>query len=138
VDRKVWIIGGIAAAVLLVVLVIGVRNRNQAPRAAAARPPEVVGRPVPDATFEIDFAKRYDLHCFPGGTQAVVLRRCKIVGSTGPGSGAGRLRLPGADEDYVLPGTFSGRWLVVELPDGRHAYVPQEAVRLIEESPEAK
>lgn len=137
-DRKVWIVGGVLVAVLVVVLVIAARNRTQAPRIAAARPPELVGRPVPDATFEIDFGKRYDLHCFPGGSQAVVLRHCKIVGSTGPGAGSPRVHLPGADEDFVLPGVFGGRWLVLELPDGRHAYVPPESVRLIEESAEGR
>jgi hypothetical protein len=135
-DRRLLIVGGILVVALVVVLVITARNRTQASRAAAARPPELVGRSVPEATFDIDFSKRYDLHCFPAGTHEVVLRRCKVLGST-----AGmtqRPRLPLGDEEYVLPGVYTGRWLVVELQDGRKAYVPPETVRLMEESAESQ
>jgi hypothetical protein len=98
----------------------------------------LVGQPLPAETFEIDFGKRYDLHCVSStGDHAVVMHRCKIIGSTGPG------RHPQVPSPYaelyaqMLP---SGRWLVLELADGRRAYVPPESVRLIEESetPEEK
>jgi hypothetical protein len=132
-DRKLVIGGCILAVVIVVAVVIAARNRTQASRAAAARPPEFVGRQVPDATFEIDFAKRYDFHCFTAGDHGVVLRGCKILGFTGAGT-AGRRLSPPVDEELALAAGYPGRWLVLERPDGRRAYVLPESVRLIEES----
>jgi hypothetical protein len=135
VDRKLLIAGGILVAALIIVFVIAARNRTQATREAVTRPPQLAGHTVPEATFEIDFGKRYDLHCFPAGTHEVVLRRCKILGSAG--GMVQRPRLPIGDEELVMPGVYPGRWLVLELSDGRKAYVPPESVRLMEESAEA-
>src|SRR5206468_1320582 len=63
-NRKLIIIGCIVAGVVVILAVVAVRNRSDTSK-PAPRPPEVVGQPVPAAVFEIDFAKRYDLHCAP-------------------------------------------------------------------------
>ncbi len=126
-----WIVGVVVVAALLVALLIAARNRSPATRAPAP-PPELGGGQVPDVTLRIDFEKRYDFHCFPAGEHGVVLRRCKVLGTTGPGPQ--RFRVPAGEEEYLLAGGYGGRWLVLELPDGRRAYVPPESVRLIEES----
>jgi hypothetical protein len=132
-DRRLVIGGCILAVLVVIVVVMAARNRSQATRTAAARPPEFVGRQVPDATFEIDFTKRYDFHCLSAGEQGVVLRNCKILGFTGGGI-AGRRLSPLIDEELAQAAGYPGRWLVLELPDRRRAYVLPESVRLIEES----
>jgi hypothetical protein len=134
-NRKLIIIGCIVAGVVVILAVVAVRNRSDTNK-PSPRLPEVVGQPVPAAVFEIDFDKRYDLHCSPVGTQSeVVLRRCKIIGSTGPGH---HPSVPSPYAELYAQALSSGRWLVLELPDGRRAYAPPESIRLIEESPEDK
>ena len=135
--RKLLIIGGIVGGGVVILALVAIKNRTGEAAHPNPRSPELVGQPLPAETFEIDFGKRYDLHCAAVGDHAVVLHRCKIIGSTGPG------RHPQVPSPYaelyaqVLP---SGRWLVLEMPDGRRAYVPPESIRLIEESerPEEK
>ena len=133
-NRKLIIIGCVAAAIVVVLAAIAIRNRSEQNR-PTARPPELIGQPLPATTFEIDFAKRYDLHCAAVGDHAVVLHRCKIIGSTGPGR---HPSVPSPYAELYAQAMGSGRWLVLELPDGRRAYVPPESVRLIEESAEEK
>jgi hypothetical protein len=135
-DYRKWIIiGCVVAGVVLVVTLIAVKNRSEGTR-PTPRVPELVGQPVPATTFEIDFGKRYELHCSPAGAQSeVVLHRCKIVGSTGPTQ---HHTVPSPYAELYGQGLYYGRWLVLELPDGRRAYVPPESIHLIEESPEAQ
>ena len=133
--RKLILIGCVVVGVVAVLALVAIKNRSEDTR-PAPRPPELVGQPVPATTFEIDFAKRYDLHCAAAGQESLVLHRCKIIGSTGAGQHP-KLPSPYA-ELYYAQGISSGRWLVLELPDGRRAYVPPESIRLIEESPEGQ
>jgi hypothetical protein len=133
-NRKLVIVGCVVAGGVVVLAAIAIRNRSEENR-PSSRPPELIGQPLPATTFEIDFDKRYDLTCTAAGDHAVVLHRCKIVGSTGPGR---HPSVPSAYAELYAQAMNSGRWLVLELPDGRRAYVPPESVRLIEESAEQK
>lgn len=133
-NRKLIIVGCAVAGVVVVLALVAIKNRSGEASRPTPRPPELVGQPLPADTFEIDFGKRYDLHCAAVGDHAVVLHSCKIIGSTGPGH---HPQIPSPYAELYAQALPSGRWLVLELPDGRRAYVPPESVRLIEESESA-
>jgi hypothetical protein len=87
-------------------------------------PPAVAGQQAPAQVQDIDFTLRYDVHCSFADREATVFRGCKVVGFTGPDS---------------QPGKFSGssvgyfdRWLVLELNDGRLAYIPPNSLKYLE------
>jgi hypothetical protein len=134
--RKLLIIGGIVVGVVAILALVAIKNRTGEASHATSRPPELVGQPLPAETFEIDFTKRYDLHCVAtAGDHVLVLHRCKIIGSTGPGR---HTQVPSPYAELYAQVLPSGRWLVLEMPDGRRAYVPPESIRLIEESESAE
>jgi hypothetical protein len=92
------------------------------------QPPTVAGQPVPNQNVLLDFSKRYDLVCRDGTSEARTYADCRILGYTGETvrDHAGLL-----SKDYY--GSF-GRWLVVELPDGRRACLPPGSVLFLEET----
>lgn len=108
---------------------------NGSSRRGDDRRPEEAEQPLLDMKLVIDFDKRYDLTCEPLGKEGKeprVIPRCKIRGFTGTKD------RPKGSYSYGYSsgeprGLFDG-WLVLELEDGRLAYVPPGSVRLIEES----
>lgn len=124
---------GVLAAVVAAAAAIGAASR---PRPAEVRPPEIGGQQAPAAVREIDFARRYDAHCLFFGDTPTVFRGCKVVGFTGPDTQPGGeprssfLSSPGSSQRYFH------RWLVLELSDGRLAYVPPSALKYLETAKE--
>src|SRR3954454_2404529 len=107
----VLIAGGVVAAAVA----LGSR-----PQPAKVQPPEIGGQAAPDTVREIDFGKRYDAHCSFFGDEPTVFRGCKVVGFTGRDA-------PG-DEGTSYSSSrsthqFFNRWLILELSDGRLAYI---------------
>ena len=91
-----------------------------------ARPPQIVGAELPFIEASIDLSKRYDI-------------------VYGVGHGASHERLTGvqilgylrSDRDQTTGEYMDSRWLVVELPDGRRAYLrPRSVIWLLEAKPE--
>lgn len=92
------------------------------------KPPVVGGQEVPNQNIIIDFTKRYDLVCHHGET-ARTYSNCRILGYTGD-----KIRDP---EGNISPAFFwgsFGRWLALELPDGRRAFVPSGSIAFLEEA----
>jgi hypothetical protein len=92
------------------------------------KPPIVGGQEVPNQNIIIDFTKRYDLVCHHGETERAY-NNCRILGYTGD-----KIR---DAEGKLAPGFFYsnfGRWLALELPDGRRAFVPSGSIAFLEEA----
>jgi hypothetical protein len=132
--------GGILAGLLFVILIYGVSSQS-AP--TTPRPPELGGQQVPDQIHEIRFDRRYDLFCSFYREEPTIYRNCKIIGFTGSGEESiGSGRASGSGGFSVLSGSGStsyytkyfDHWLVLELADGRLAYIPSSAVKYIEEA----
>jgi hypothetical protein len=88
------------------------------------QPPAIGGQQAPSQVREIDFALRYDVHCSFADREATVFRGCKVVGFTGPDAPAGKFG--GSSLGYF------DRWLVLELNDGRLAYIPPNSLKYME------
>jgi hypothetical protein len=98
---------------------------------------------VPDRLYEIQFDQEYDLYCSFYQEEPTVYRDCKILGFTGSGEGsdgAGRSAGSGSFSRRYGSGSASydrgyfDHWLVLELADGRRAYIPPSAVRYVEQA----
>src|SRR5687768_8846516 len=91
------------------------------------KPPTIAGQPAPNQNILLDFTKRYDLVCRDGEAS----RRyegCRVLGYTGESV---------RDSEGLISKAFGGhfgRWLVVELVDGRRAFLPPGSVTFLEES----
>ena len=127
--------GGLTAACLAFIVLISRINSRSTP--VPPRPPELGGQRVPATIFEIRFDRRYDLHASMDRGEPALFRDCKILGFTGEGEDAGSSR---AGSGGFSSGSYSSReryfehWLVLELADGRLAYIPPSAVKYIEEA----
>jgi hypothetical protein len=89
------------------------------------KPPVVGGQEVPNQNIIIDFTKRYDLVCRHGETHS----NCRILGYTGD-----KIRDPEGKISSAFGWGSFGRWLALELPDGRHAFVPSGSIAFLEEA----
>jgi len=111
--------GAVVAAVIATVVLVNVL------KPAGVVPPGIAGQQVPAEVRAIDFDKRLDVHCsfreqVGPANESTVFRNCRVVGFTGADT-------PG--------GKFSGyfdRWLVLELSDGRMAYIPTNSLQYLE------
>lgn len=138
--RTVLIAAGCGAVLAATAAAVAVAAAFR-PRTPEARPPEVGGQPAPSAVRVIDFTRRYDAYCEFFRDAPTVFRGCKVVGFTGPDEPTAGDRSGGS---YLLSsgsGSGSGyryfdRWLVLELSDGRLAYVPPSAVKYLEAAKE--
>lgn len=138
--------GGIVAGLLLVVLLIYSVASQNAP--APPRPPELGGQQVPAKVYKIPFDRKYDLFCSFYGDEPTTYRNCKILGFTAhgeesPGSsraaGAGGFSSPSGSGSATYYTEYFDHWLVLELADGRLAYIPANAIKYIEQaSPQVK
>ena len=90
------------------------------------RPPDIAGQPVPNQNIVLDFSKRYDLVCRDGQSSRTYAN-CKILGYTGES-----VRDAAGLMSTAYGGHF-GRWLVVELTDGRLACLPPGSITFLEE-----
>jgi hypothetical protein len=88
-----------------------------------SRPPQIIGAELPVIEASIDLGKRYDI----------------VYGAS---HGAGQEKLTGvrilgylrSDRDKTTGEYMDGGWLVVELPDGRRAYLRPRSVLWMLES----
>lgn len=101
-------------------------------RPDANPPPQIGGQQAPAEVREFDFGKRYDVYCSFAGKESTVFRGCRVVGFTGPDA-------PADDRSRSSSGISSGttsryfdRWLILELNDGRLAYIPPSAINYLE------
>jgi hypothetical protein len=132
---------GILAGLLLVLLIYAVISQ---PTPAGPRPPELGGQQVPSKVFEIQFDQKYDVFCSFFREEPTTYRGCKILGFTGRGeesarpglgSGSGGFAFSSGSGSYTTQ--YFDHWLVLELADGRLAYIPPNAVKYIEVAPPA-
>jgi hypothetical protein len=91
------------------------------------KPPDIAGQPVPNQNIVLDFSKRYDLICRDSQTTRTYAN-CKILGYTGES-----VRDAQGIMSTVYGGHF-GRWLVVELTDGRLGCLPPSSIMFLEEA----
>jgi len=127
--RSVLILTGCVGVLIAGAVVVASIALSKRPQPAKVQPPEIGGQAAPAAVREIDFGKRYDAHCSFFGNEETVFRGCRVVGFTGrdmPGE-AGTSSFP-----YSSGHQFFDRWLVLELSDGRLAYVPPTALKYLE------
>ena len=110
-------IGFVAGALLITSL-----NRAGKKDAAPA-PPAIAGAKVPAKLHTIDFTFRYDIICSSDRTY----RNCRILGFTGEK----KRNSGGYFSEYE---NYLEQWLVLELPDGRKAYVPPHQIFAFEQT----
>lgn len=131
-STKIWIAVIVAALAAFVgVLLLFIRFLN--PPAEPTVPPALAGQAVPVQPYKIDFAKRYDLICNgigsgPSGSGSLQYRNCRILGYTGAGS-----KPEDSLSSRYYTDTFD-KWIVLELPDKRHAFLPPNAISAFEEA----
>lgn len=119
--RIILLAGGVLSGFLIVtLLIIGLVYVN---RPLPPQPPELGGQKVPSKIYEISFEKRYDLFCAFFKEEPTTYRNCKILGFTGQ-----------EEESAGSKGRYFSHWLVLELSDGRRAYLAPESIKYIEEA----
>lgn len=132
--------GFLAVLILSLLFYVAVPSRKPP---VTPRPPELGGQQVPARVYEIRFDQKYDLFCSFYQEEPTIYRNCKILGFTGRGEEPGSSgRASGSGGFAFSSGSGSGsyrteyfdHWLVLELADGRLAYVPPNAVRYIEQA----
>ena len=98
------------------------------PRFLGRRSPQIVGAELPVTDAKIDLNKRYDIVYGAGyGGSNEKLTAVRILGY---------LR---SDRDQTTGEYMDSRWLVVELPDGRRAYLrPRSVLWLLEAVPSSE
>jgi hypothetical protein len=111
------------------------------PTRGVPRPPELGGQQVPAKAYQIRFDRKYDLFCSFYQEEPTTYRNCKILGftgrdeeesaGTGRASGSSGFVFSSASSQYR---EYFDHWLVLELADGRLAYIPPSAVKYIEEA----
>lgn len=102
------------------------------PKPQEVVPPSVGGQKAPSSVREIDFEKRYDLHCVLFEKEKTVFKNCKVVGFTGPAQAGHTVDGGGSSlgsRDFYQ---HFDRWLVVEQGDGRLAFIPPQSLRYLE------
>jgi len=92
------------------------------------KPPIVGGQEIPNRNVIIDFTKRYDLVCRHGETGRTY-NNCRILGYTGD-------KIRDAEGNLIASFAYGGfgRWLALEMPDGRRAFVPSGSIAFLEEA----
>jgi hypothetical protein len=118
--------GRILLFVALAVVILGGGAIWLALQPRQTQPPAIGGQQAPSQVRQIDFTLRYDVHCTFADREATVFRGCKVVGFTGPDAPAGKFG--GSSFGYF------DRWLVLELSDGRLAYIPPTSLKYMETS----
>ena len=91
------------------------------------RPPEIAGQEIPSQNIIIDFTKRYDVIC-TSGQDTRAYTNCRILGYTGD-----KIRDAEGKLTSAYSGSF-GRWAVLEMQDGRRAFVPFGRITFLEEA----
>ena len=130
--------GGILAGLLFLALIINGVASQSTPK--APRPPELGGQQVPDKVYEIQFDQHYDLFCSFYPEEPTIYRNCKILGFTGGRTTPSRASGSGGISGFSGSGSASyyteyfDHWLVLEMADGRLAYIPPHAIKYIEEA----
>lgn len=127
--QRVLILAGCVGVLIAGGAVVASIALTARPQPSKVQPPEIGGQAAPAAVREIDFGKRYDAHCSFFGDEPTVFRGCKVVGFTGRDT-------PGEEgTSYSSSGSthqFFNRWLVLELSDGRLAYIPPADLKYLE------
>ncbi len=139
--RNTFILGGGVLAGLTLISFVVLVLASQTPKESPPRP-ELGGQKVPGKHFEIEFAQKYDLFCSFYGTERTIYNDCKILGFTGDDDESARSRRASRSGGFAFVSSVSSgsyynhfeRWLVLELSDGRLAYIPPTAVKYIEQA----
>jgi hypothetical protein len=79
----------------------------------------------------VPLSKQYDLYCALFTKEPTVYRNCRILGITGAEE---RKSSSFSSKSISLPYEWYDGMLVLEMPDGRRAYVPTKSVKYFEES----
>lgn len=135
-----FLVGCLPAGLLMIALLVyavSSKTRHRAPR-----PPELGGQQVPNSVLDIRFDKRYDLFCSFFREEPTIYHSCKFLGFTGrgeestqsPPSLGGMFSGPSRSGSYDSESRYFEHWLVIELKDGRRAYIPPTSVKHIEEA----
>jgi len=141
---RVFLWSGLVLGCPVLVLCIYGLTSGTAP--AGPRPPELGGQQAPARAFEIRFDRPYDVYCSAYSEQPLIYRGCKILGFTGriddsarAGQESGSFAFSSSSGSGSYSREYFDHWLVLELSDGRQAYVPPSAVKYIEQAaPKAK
>lgn len=97
------------------------------------KPPEIGGQQAPAEARVIDFGRRYDVYCSLIESAPTAFRNCKVVGFTGPDAPAEeRSDSSSHHSSSSSAHRYFDRWLVLELSDGRFAYIPPNAIKYLE------
>jgi hypothetical protein len=91
------------------------------------RPPTIAGQTVPNQNVVLDFTKRYDVIC-RDAQQTKTYRNRRILGYTGE-----LVRDASGSETKSYFPQF-GRWLALELSDGRRVFLPPGNITFLEET----
>lgn len=139
--RGQLLLGGsvVAGLLLWAVLLVYFRTGGSSTPVAPERP-LLGGQAVPEKRFEIEFDRLYDVYCSFRAGEPTIFRGCTILGFTGEeprssrggsgfGSGFSGSSGSGSASSYSH---YFDQWLVLELADGRRAYIPPTAVEYIE------
>jgi hypothetical protein len=129
--RRLLILTGCVGVLAGGAVGVAIGARSMRPHPEQVEPPEIGGQSAPAVVRQIDFGKRYDVHCSFFKDEPTVFRGCKVVGFTGRD-------VPGTEERSSFSSSSSrifDRWLVLELSDGRLAYVPPTALKYLESAP---
>ena len=91
------------------------------------KPPQIGGESVPAEHFKIDFSKKYDIYISRySGDKPLMFPNSRFLGYTGDEV---------VDSKGLSSKAYSGftRWLVIELTDGRKAYISSSSIERLEE-----
>lgn len=91
------------------------------------KPPQIAGQTVPAENIVLDFTRRFNLVC-RDGSDCLRVSNCRILGYTGEVV---------RDTSGMVSGKYAGhfgRWLVVELADGRRACLQPGSITYLEEA----
>jgi len=135
-----FLVGCLPAGLLMIALLVYAVSSKTRPR--APRSPELGGQQVPNSVFDIRFDKRYDLFCSFLHAEPTIYHSCKFLGFTGRGevstqsapSGGGMFSGSSGSGSFYSESKYFEHWLVIELKDGRRAYIPPASVKYIEEA----
>lgn len=121
------IVGYITVSIFLVILVLwGIASIQWriSRKTEQEKPQRLLGTVIPELTQGLDIERRYDIFYADYDHIGQTLSGVRILGYIGSGD----------DESYgklYMP----SRWLVVEFPDRRRAYLQPGSIRSLHESP---
>ncbi len=103
-------------------------GRGKEEKAPRTEPVPAATQQIPERAFVLDVSKRYDVTCAQEGKEPRTYKHVKLLGFVGkPKKGDGGDLVSSA-------GDYFEKWMVLELSDGRRAYIRPRTIDIIEES----